>query len=116
MPSASRPCTLSISAFCCKVRITVAVLLRQTIAPSATPAGKGTPKASAISAVASVVTMIWRTPPPIAALPKLRKRRHETSSPMVNSSSETPSSAMWVSCSWSTQPRTLGPSSTPATM
>ncbi len=114
-PSASRPCRLSISERDASVRSTHAVLLSVTTAPMTYAPDNPYPNPSAIAPKTSVVTRICPAPPISADPPSPLSLGQENSSPIVNSSSETPSSASTCIPSPSpTIPIACGPSSIPA--
>ena len=115
IPSDERPCTESISPRSTSRRRTQAVDDSAAMAPTASAALPGTPRAHAIKATSARVKPTWRDPPPRAIPPKRNSRLAENSSPIAKRSSVTPSSASTGTPeSACTTPKTAGPIIVPA--
>ncbi len=110
IPRLVRPWIDSISALSTNTLKTMVVELNATSAPMASALGRLYKKAMARATVPRVI-ITWRLPPPRAIFPMRRSCWKENSRPMENKSSETPSSAVWLTM---TVLFIIGPITTPA--
>ena len=97
MPIVKRPCGELVSSRSVNILSTIAVLLMAVRKPQNTPWLTGRPKAVPASTESAIADPIWRSPPPITCRSDAMCAR-DTSTPMVNSSITTPTSARISTC------------------
>ena len=114
--NATRPAREASSPRSARIWSTTAVDDKASPPPRITAARGPTPASVAVPPITAAASSNWPVPSPSRCRRMMRRRSSVISSPMVNISATTPSSAMPVVRSLlSTSPRTRGPTTAPAT-